>query len=249
MRVEVKLRPAHEGTVLPFNYNYEVYTQLLEKISLVSPDLAREVDASQVDYFTFSRIMVRKREIVPEEGIRVLSDDVSLYISSHSPDVIRAISEGFIDSPALRIGNATFIAEDVRILKEPKLGSTILFSTLSPVLVRTVRLVDGRMKIWDLYPDDALFQDKLRKVMLLKYSGLYGDMPSEKDFKIEVLKFKPVRIFMRAAYYRGSLMVFRYTGSKEVARLGYDNGFGEKTRYGFGMVKVIDSEGGRKDRG
>ena len=249
MRLEVKLRPAHEGTILPFNYNYDVYTQLLEKIGIVSPELAREVDASHVDYFTFSRIMVRKREIIPEEGIKVLSEDVSLYVSSHSPDVIRAISEGFIDSPTLQVGNAAFIAEDIRILREPKLGNTVLFSTLSPILVRTVRLVDGRMKVWDLYPDDTLFQDKLRKVMLLKYSSLYGDMPPEKEFRIEVLKFKPVRILVRNAYYRGSLMVFRYTGSREIAKLGYDNGFGEKTRYGFGMVKVIDSERGRKDRG
>jgi CRISPR-associated endoribonuclease Cas6 len=249
MRVEIKLRPADEGTLLPFNYNYDVYTQLLEKIGIVSPQLAHEVDASQVDYFTFSRIMVRKREIVPEEGIRVLSDDVSLYVSSHSPELIKAISEGFIDSPRLEIGRATFIAEDVRILREPKFGKTVLFSTLSPILVRTVRLVEGKMKVWDLYPDDPLFQDKLRKVMLLKYSGVYGDMPPEKDFRIDVLKFKPVRILVRNVYYRGSLMVFRYSGSREIAKLGYDDGFGEKTRYGFGMVKVIESERDTADQG
>ncbi|WP_297508012.1 CRISPR-associated endoribonuclease Cas6 [Thermococcus sp.] len=249
MRVEIKLRPAEDDTLLPFNYNYDVYTQLLEKISIVSPELAREVEASQVDYFTFSRIMIRKREIVPERGIRVLSDDVSLYVSSHSPEVIKAISEGFIDSPTLRIEDATFIAEDVRVLREPKLKGNSLFSTLSPILVRTVRLVDGKMKVWDLYPDDPMFQDKLRKVMLLRYSTLYGEMPPNKDFRIEVIKFKPVRILVRNVYYRGSLMVFRYSGSEEIAKLGYENGFGEKTRYGFGMVKVIESERGREDQG
>ena len=35
MRIEIKLRPAVEGTILPFNYNYEVYTQILEKIYLI----------------------------------------------------------------------------------------------------------------------------------------------------------------------------------------------------------------------
>jgi len=248
MRIEIKLRPAEEGTVLPFNYNYEVYNQILEKIYLVSPELAREVETSHVDHFTFSRVMVRKRELLPEAGIRVLSDDVSLYVSSHSGELIKAIAEGFLDDPLLKIGNAAFIADNVKVLKESELKNETLFSTLSPIMVRTVRFINGRMKIWDLYPSDEMFFDKLRKLMLMRYSSLYGHMPENKDFKLEVLKFKPVRILVRDSYFRGSLMVFKYRGSRELAKLGYDIGFGEKTRYGFGMVKVIDSEPMQEDR-
>ncbi len=248
MRVEIKFRPAEEGTILPFNYNYDVYNQLLGKIALVSPEIAHEAEVSHVDYFTFSRIMVRKRELLPDRGIKVLSDDVSLYISSSSAELIKAVVEGFIDSPTLQIGDASFIAEDVKILKEPNLGRKALFSTLSPIMVRTVKLSGDRMKIWDLYPNEDAFFDKLRKVMLMRYSAIMGSMPEEKDFSIDVVKFKPVRILVKDTYYRGSLMIFRYTGSEEIARFGYENGFGEKTRYGFGMVKVIDEEPGREAR-
>ncbi|ASJ05978.1 CRISPR-associated endoribonuclease Cas6 [Thermococcus pacificus] len=242
MRVEIKFRPAEEGTILPFNYNHDVYAQLIEKIAIVSPEIAREAEVSHVDYFTFSRIMVRKRELIPDRGIRVLSDDVSLYVSSSSNELIKAVVEGFIDSPVLQLGEATFIAEDVKVLKEPKIGRDVLFSTLSPIMVRTVKLSGDRMKIWDLYPSEEAFFDKLRKVMLMRYSAIMGSMPEEKDFSIDVVKFKPVRILVKDTYYRGSLMIFRYTGSEEIARFGYENGFGEKTRYGFGMVKVIDEE-------
>jgi CRISPR-associated endoribonuclease Cas6 len=242
MRIEIKLRPTEDGTVLPFNYNYEVYTQILGKIRLVSPGMVRSVETSHADYFTFSRIMVRKRELLPEAGIKILSDDVSLYVSSHSGELIKAIAEGFLDDPLLKIGEATFIADNVKVLKEPQFGREMLFSTLSPILVRTVKFVDGKMKIWDLYPGDESFFDKLRKVMLMRYSAIYGHMPEDKEFQIEVLKFKPVRILVKDTYFRSSLMVFRYTGSRELAKFGYETGFGEKTRYGFGMVKVIDSE-------
>ncbi len=44
MRIEIKLRPAEVGTILPFNYNYEVYSQLLEKVYLVSPELGKELN-------------------------------------------------------------------------------------------------------------------------------------------------------------------------------------------------------------
>ncbi|NJE05272.1 CRISPR-associated endoribonuclease Cas6 [Thermococcus sp. M36] len=249
MRIEIKFRPAKEGTVLPFNYNYDVYTQLIEKMAVVSPEIAREAEVSHVDYFTFSRIMVRKRELIPDKGIKVLSDDVSLYVSSSSGELIKAVVEGFIDSPVLRLGEAVFVADDIKILREPKIKDGSLFSTLSPIMVRTVKLSGNRMKIWDLYPNEEAFFDKLRKVMLMRYSSIMGTMPEDRDFSIDVIKFKPVRILVRDTYYRGSLMIFRYHGSPEIARFGYENGFGEKTRYGFGMVKVIDEEPGREGRG
>ncbi|ASJ10458.1 CRISPR-associated endoribonuclease Cas6 [Thermococcus sp. P6] len=246
MRVQLKFRPLEEGTVLPFNYNYDVYTQILEKMAIVSPELAHQVEVSNVDYFTFSRVMVRERQLIPDRGIKVLSDEVSLYVSSSSAELMKAIVEGFIQAPALRLGDSSFMAEDVKILKEPPIKDGALFSTLSPVVVRTVKLVRDRMKVWDLYPDDDAFFDKLRKVMLRRYSAINGSMPEDRDFSIDVIKFKPVRIMIREGYYRGSLMIFRYHGSREIARFGYENGFGEKTRYGFGMVKLIDEgpEGG-----
>lgn len=249
LRIEIKFRPVKEDTVLPFNYNYEVYEQLLEKMFLISPELAHNVEVSHIDYFTFSRIMVRKRELLPDRGIRVLSGEVSLYISSSSSDVIKAIVEGFMDSPLLKIEDASFVAEDIKVLREPRLRDGVLFSTLSPVMVRSLKLDGGRMKVWDLYPNENSFFDRLRKVMLMRYSALNGSMPEDRDFSIDVIKFKPVRILVRDTYYRGSLMVFRYHGSMDIARFGYENGFGEKTRYGFGMVKVIDEEPVTKDRG
>ncbi len=240
MRVEIKFRPSEEGTILPFNYNYDVYAQILEKIAMVSPDIAHEAEVSHADYFTFSRIMVRKRELVPDRGgIRVLSDDVSLYVSSSSGELIKAVVEGgFIESPVLQLGEAAFIADDVKILREPRIkDGGALFSTLSPVVVRTVKLSGDRMKIWDLYPNEETFFDKLRKVMLMRYSAITGSMPEEKDFSIEVVKFKPVRILVRDTYYRGSLMIFRYHGSKEIARFGYDNGFGRRRAMASGWSK------------
>ena len=242
MRIEVKLRPVGEDPILPFNYNYEVYKQIVDKIALISPELAREVEVGHSDLFTFSRILVRKRELLPERGIRVLSDTVSLYISSHSPQIIGNITEGFMLSPAMRIGDTDFIADDIKSLKEPEMHDGMLFSTLSPIVVRTVKFTNNKMKIWDLYPSEPAFFDKLRNVMLLRYLELYGEMPSDSAFRIDVVKFKPVRILVAESYYRGSLMIFRYYGSAEIAKFGYDLGFGEKTRYGFGMVKSIDEE-------
>jgi len=242
MRVEIKLRPIGERPVLPFNYNYEVYRQILDKIALIDEDLAKRIDNSHVGLFTFSRIMVRNRRLLPETGIQILSDTVSLYVSSSFTDVMGAVIEGFMISPGLKLGDTSFNADEVKPLKEPNISRRVLFSTLSPVIVRSVRVSEGRMHIWDLYPSDDAFQDKLRKVMLLRYKEITGEALSDASFEINVVKFKPVRILMRDSYYRGSLMIFEYRGSEELAMFGYENGFGEKTKYGFGMVKILESK-------
>ncbi|WP_048152626.1 CRISPR-associated endoribonuclease Cas6 [Palaeococcus ferrophilus] len=242
MRIEIKFKPEGEGAILPFNYNYDVYSQLMSKISLSSPELAEVIQSNPLDYFTFSRIMVRSRKLLPDRGIQILSDDVCLYVSSFSPDVIKAIAEGFMENPLMLIEDLKLYVSKIKVLKEPKIRDGMLLSTLSPIIVRTIKLENNRMKIWDLYPTDPQYQEKLRKVMLMRYSELMGEMPSEKDFMISVIKHKPVRIKVKDAYYRGSLIVFRYYGSLEIAEFGYANGFGDKTRFGFGMVKVIDEE-------
>jgi len=242
MRIEIKLKPENKNLIVPFNYNDEIHDQLLEKIFLAAPDLAKILQTEYKDYFTFSRIMIREREIIPEEGIKVLSDDVSLYISSSLNEVIKSIAEGFVSSPILKIGKATFSMVKIEILREPTISDGTLFSTLSPIVVRTAKFEDNKVKIWDLYPNNEGFQDKLRKIMLTKFSEIYGKLPEDTDFHIDVIKFKPVRIKVGKTYYRGSLMVFRYYGSKEIGKFGYENGFGDKTSYGFGMVKVIDEE-------
>ncbi len=242
MRVEIKLRPAEENAILPFNYNYQIYEQLIDKMAIASLELSKKVETSHVDYFTFSRIVVRKRELIPDRGIRILSDTVSLYISSSVGEIIKAIVEGFNDSPVLKIDDLSFIVEDFKVLKEPRIRDGALFSTLSPVMVRTVKISGNKMKIWDLYPNENAFFERLRKIMLMRFSELNGRMPEDREFSLDVIKFKPVRILVRDTYYRGSLMVFRYYGSLEIARFGYDNGFGEKTKYGFGMIKLIEEE-------
>ncbi len=249
MRVEIKLRPTGEKPVLPFNYNYDVYRQILEKIALIDEDLAKKIENSHVGLFTFSRIMVRNRRLLPEVGIEILSDTVSLYVSSSFADVVGAVIEGFMISPSLKLGRTSFNADEVKPLKEPAPGRKVLFSTLSPIIVRSVRVSEGKMHIWDLYPSDDAFQDKLRKVMLLRYKEITGETLQDASFDINVVKFKPVRILMKDSYYRGSLMIFEYSGSKELAIFGYENGFGEKTKYGFGMVKILEPKRTQEGKG
>ncbi|CAB50521.1 CRISPR-associated endoribonuclease Cas6 [Pyrococcus abyssi] len=239
MRIEIKLLPLTETPILPFNYNYDVYTQIVNKVNSIEPKVAGLL-SSPHGFWTFSRIIIRKRKIIPEKGIEILSDDVSLYVSSSNEEIIRAIAEAVEKSPEFKIGNVSFLVGDVKAIKIKEIGKENVFSTLSPIVVRTIKFEGDKLRHWDLYPHDEMFMDKLRKVMLLRFNEIMGYSPEDKEFQIEVLKFKPTRLIVGNSYIRGSLMVFKYTGSEEIARFGYENGFGEKTNLGFGMVKLIE---------
>ncbi|AAL80517.1 CRISPR-associated endoribonuclease Cas6 [Pyrococcus furiosus DSM 3638] len=241
MRIEIKLLPLQDNPVIPFNYNYELYSQIVEKAGAIEPRIVKLLESPH-GYWTFSRIIIRKREIIPEKGIKILSDDISLYISSSNKEIIKGIVEGIEKSPEFKIGDVGFLVADIKALKSKEIKNVNIFSTLSPIVVRTVKFEGDKLKHWDLYPHDELFLDRLRKVMLLRYHEVMGDLPEDKDFRIELIKFKPTRLIVKDSYIRGSLMVFRYYGSKEIAKFGYENGFGEKTNLGFGMVKIIEEQ-------
>lgn len=186
--------------------------------------------------------MVRKREFIFEVGIRVFFDDVFFYVFFYFVDVIYVIVEGFFDDFFLKIKDVIFIVDDVKVLKEFEFKGFVFFLMFSLIFVRMVKFVNGRMKVWDFYFDDEMFFDKFRKIMFMCYLSIYGRMFENKEFKIEVFKFKFVWIFVRDIYYRSFFMVFKYFGLFELVWLGYEMGFGEKICYGFGMVKVIDLE-------
>ena len=51
MRIEIKLKPENKNLIVPFNYNDEIHDQLLEKIFLAAPDLAKILQTEYKDFF------------------------------------------------------------------------------------------------------------------------------------------------------------------------------------------------------
>jgi len=240
LRIEIKFKPRN-SKLLPFNYNHYLYSAILERITIVDPELLPIVEAESFSALTFSRLLVRDRKVLPDKGI-VLGSTVSLYVSSSWPEIVRTIAKGFRKKPEVKVGDAVLRCNGVKFFREPKFGDSLLFSTLSPVVVRTYMGENSRIRVWDLYPDDLDFTVKLKRIMLRRYLHLFGHLPEERDFSIDVLRFKPVRTLVGNVYYRGSLIVFRFKGSKDIAKFGYENGFGNFTKLGFGMVKVVSGE-------
>ncbi len=234
MRIKIELRVLN--SVLDLNYTYHIASMIYRCIQRSDPNLSLELHKPGIKLWTFSKILIPNREFkIVGNKIILRSDLVYLYFSTPKKNIARAFIEGLLKKPEVKIGSANFVVSEIKVLKEPEIGSRERFITLSPISVTTVR--DGRTL--DLYPNDPKFYENLRKNLIKKFRVLYGSEPSNCELEIKPLKVKPKRIRIKNTFHRCVEMVFDAEGSKELLEIGYKAGFGERNSMGFGMVKVV----------
>lgn len=221
--------------LIPFNYNLALAGAVYGAVKRVNTELASQIHSStECKHFTFSLLQVPERKISPE-GIYV-EDGCYFLVSSPVREVIQSFVEGILESP-VRIGGVHFEVESVEVLGSPEFDGGCVFSTLSPIIVRTVKEENGKKRIVDLYPTDAKFYENLKGNLVRKYTRFYGEEKKNISFSMP-FSTKFMRIQIKETFHRASLMRFEVKGDRELLRLGYEAGFGEKNSMGFGMVKV-----------
>ena len=165
-------------------------------------------------------------------------DGCSFLVSSPLREIVTCFVEGILEKPEVRIGRVRFDVETVEVLKMPEFNGNVTFSTVSPIIVRTAREENGRLRIIDLYPTDVKFYENLKSNLIKKYKCLHNEEKDEISFSAP-FSTKFMRIQIKDTYHRASLMKFEVEGDSELLKLGYEAGFGEKNSMGFGMVRVV----------
>jgi len=137
----------------------------------------------------------------------------------------------------VRIGGTELHVDTVEVLSQPQFNGAAVFSTLSPIIVRTAEEENGHLRVIDLYPTNPKFYENLQSNLIKKYEKLYNEERTNISFSKPSFT-KPVRIKIRNTFHRASHMAFEAFGDTELLRLGYEAGFGGKNSMGFGMVQV-----------
>jgi CRISPR-associated endoribonuclease Cas6 len=234
MRVRVSL----EGTgQIPFNYNLALAGAVYGSIKRVDLDLAYSIHSStEYKLFTFSWLRIPNRRI-SNNGIHV-DGNAHFFVSSPIRRIITSFVEGLFQEPYVKIDHACFEVDTIKILKLPKFNGKMVFSTLSPIIVRTAKKENDKLRIIDLYPTNQEFYENLKSNLIKKYRKLYDAGKEDISF-LRPSSTKPVRIKIKNTFHRASHMVFEASGDSELLQLGYEAGFGEKNSMGFGMVRTV----------
>ena len=206
---------------------------LYRKLSISDIKLVNEVHFSKgFKFYCFSGLILDGK----------IKDFESAYIiiSSPSSSFIRGFAEGFLSEPEFNLHDCRFIINKIEILEEKDIRDGVLFRTLSPIYVKTLRESDGRLIEWDLYPKDGKFYENVHNNLVERYEEYYDKKLGKNYFEIpEILDFKPKRVKIGNSFRRCSLMTFKVHGSEELLKFAHDAGIGEKSAMGFGCLDAL----------
>ncbi len=238
MRARVKV-VAEGGSKIGYDYQYALASALYRKLEMADPQSASALHAYRgFRHYCFSGIAIKEGS-VKETGLLLREGD--LIVSSPSPDFLKPFLEGLLMDPELNLNGSSLNVESIEILPELKFDKPVVrLRTLSPIFVKTMRDVDGRLVEWELYPSDGKFYENLSKNLLERCRSYFGTHPADAHFQIRKLHWtKPKRVNISGTPRRCSLMEFDLEASSELTRFAYDAGLGEKNAMGFGCVEVV----------
>ena len=234
MRLKIKLKskkPLH----IPFNYNYILSSIIYNKIADL--DLAKELHLStSFKYFTFSQINIRKRNMV-KDGFISKNGVISFQIASPNEHLIKSLVEGYLEDLQINFKGQNLFVEKIEVLPTLNFENKMKFKSISPIIVRTKKEIDGKLKTWDLNPSDLSFYRNLEKNLVRKYNKFY-----EKELAIDNIKISSEMKFVRRkriaiekgdikTYNRAFMMDIAIEGNKNLIEFGYGCGLGEKIHW------------------
>jgi len=244
MRLKIDLYSHNKNFLIPYNYNSILSAIIYRKIADL--DLASTLHSSKdFKFFTFSQIFIPRRKRV-NSGFISKDGKLHFYISSPNDNLIKSLVEGHLEDTEINFKGRKLLVEQITLLEKPKFKKKMKMKTLSPIIARIKREIDGKLRIWDLGPADERFYESVQKNLINKYIKFYGDFDGDRYVKItpDMKSTKRRRIEVKGNYHRAFMMNFEIEADERLLEFAYDCGLGEKNSMGFGMVETID--GGHK---
>lgn len=238
MRLKINLTSKKRDYLIPYNYNHILSAILYRKIADL--DLAAKLHFSKdYKFFTFSQIYFpqwkrTKRGIISRDG------KLEFHVSSPNDELIKSLVEGHLENSDVDFKGDKLLVEQIELLKKPVFSDCMKMKTMSPVIARIKREINGKLKIWDLGPGDERFYESIQKNLINKYVKFYRDYDGDRWVKIrpDMKSAKRRRINIKGNYHRGYMMNFEIEADKRLLEFAYDCGLGEKNSMGFGMVEI-----------
>ena len=243
MRLKITLKSKKNRLKIPFNYNHIVSAIIYNKI--YDLEFAQKLHSSNsYKFYTFSNIHIHKfRQL--KDGFLSQNGTIDFLISSPDDYLIKTLVEGFLEDQTVNFIGEDLLVQKIELLPVPEFKEKVKVKTLSPIIARTKKEVDGELKTWDLAPSEEQFYRNLENNLINKYKEFNELEETDKKIKIssEMRHVKSKRIAIdkgeEQTFHRAFLMDLVLEGDLDLIKFAYDSGLGEKSGFGFGMVKLL----------
>lgn len=265
MRIKLTLKTSANKSAIPINYQYPLSAAIYKILNKAEPQFAELLHSKgfptahnrRFKFFTFSKLFFRERADISYNTLTLQNNEHPyLLISSPLDDsFIQNFVIGIFESQELPIGlkgicHTTFRIEQVEILPQPDFNGEVKCTALAPISVS--------VKSENKQPDylralDNRLSNAIRENLIWKYKTIYDTEPQDKNliFTVdeeyirrrggEAKVSKLITIKENEAEetkIKAFIAPFKLTGSKDLIKLAYDCGIGEKNSLGFGMFEL-----------
>ena len=267
MRVQLLLN-CRPGSVLPFNYQYELSAWIYRTLAQANPEFAAWLHErgyalegkKAFKLFTFSHFDIQKPFSLDKErgALRIDSGRARLVLSFLLDAALEHFVVGLFQSQRFGIGNAQFPATDfevhtLEILPKPVFSPLMRYRALSPICLTSEE--PGKAHAQYRHPDDEEYLGLLIRNLSGKLLtatphafSLQGNEHQLVPPAFRLLSDPKRKGVTLKAFTAAETKVIGYTFDFELTaapilhEVGYYAGFGVENAQGFGCVEVVISD-------
>lgn len=259
MRFKVSLivQPEEQGAILPVSYQYEL-TACIHRLFTTDKNALSEwlsancltiEDSKRVKLYSLSNLYV-PRIFVEGDRLHVNVPRVQFWISfAHDNGTEAFVRNCLQDRHILlgdRISRVAFTIGDISIVSPIEYEETMDYQAMSPIVVTGMR---PNNSVEFLDPQKPVFTQFLFESLIEKYEKLYHRRyTGSREFELTML-MPPRRKGIFVHHYTpqeqkviGYLLKFRITMDKELQKLAYTLGIGDRIEQGFGYLELLNKQ-------
>jgi len=254
-KLNLKIDSQVFGNRLPINYQYELSAWIYRIIAQGDKQYAGWLHQNGFSekhrnfrLFVFSHLI--STDIKADKDRLILnSDKASFYLSLLPEKSTEAFIKGIFREQQFSLGDKVskvqFAVQQIELIPPPDFADSFVFKTLSPV-VFSIRPENSPHPRY-VSPDENDYGQLIINNLKEKYNSFY-QQPFEGDpyFKFELMssvRSKLIRIKAGTkdeTQVRGFLYTFSLETDKELLKIMYEAGMGEKNAQGFGCIERIN---------
>jgi len=250
MRVRIIFWLSNRGEVLPFNHQYLIELYLR---NIIKDDFGIK------PAFTFSGVKGQSK--VSPGGLGFWSNKVTIVVASQNKTLIETLIERVFKIESHEIGSLVLAPESVVEEEEPAFANECKFICLSPIVLLSPEIADSDFKRF-IEPTSELFSDLLYESTMLRMqtSGQFTADELQEFYRFQA---KPDESYLKkmksenkkvARIYsldgsntpemeiRGYTFPFTLFAAPEVQNFVFNNGLGEFSHAGYGLLDLADSQ-------
>lgn len=265
MRIEIELKAKNHNYTIPLSYNYIIHGAIYKLLSQSSQKFTKWLhqrgfvtdDGRSLKLFTFSKLFFERLRV--EKDVIHASGWAKLLFSTPVDDkIITNIIMGMLNRNFLTLADrfykTDFIINRINMIPDPDF-STNDFIMLSPTTSSTMNELNGKLRTYYYRPDDTELPLSLQRNLKSKYKLIHsknyqGELHISLDNKyLERKRKKGVTKLItikkgsnQETKVKAFTVPLKIIGTKEIKKVAYDCGIGEKNSMGFGMIDVVNNE-------